>query len=59
MRDECFLYEKHPDQKHNAVMTLLPGSLVLFVMWLRGGDKEMEGDIGHLLQHKARVISWK
>lgn len=28
-------------------------------MWLWGGDKEMEGEINHLLQHKAQVISWK
>lgn len=28
-------------------------------MWLWGGDKEMEGEINYLLQHKAQVISWK
>lgn len=30
-----------------------------FFMWLWGGDKEMKGEINHLLQHKAQVISWK
>lgn len=28
-------------------------------MWLWGGDKRMEEEINHLLQHKARAISWK
>ena len=38
---------------------LLPGTLFLYFMWLWGGDKEMEGGIHPLLQHKTQVISWK
>lgn len=39
--------------------TLVPAPVFPCFMCLWGRDKETEEELQHLLQHKARVISWK
>lgn len=59
IQNEYFPNEMHPNQWDNKVTASLPATMLPCCVCLWGGDKEMEGEINHLLQHKAQVISWK